>query len=525
MDTAGGASDSMERRGIPQGLLDFFASPGGHSLIVRGAAGTGKTTFALQLAEELGHLTHAYYMSVRVSDVSLYNQFPWLKPKLERLQQLKVARVQSAKPAEKGMKAQAPAANAEKHRLDRTELRKLEGRIEMGAEGDESYGRVGEGEVAENTVVFDLGSDLPEVDLAYDEVEKNLPERTLVLIDSIDALSERYGVVASKLINTLQKDLVESAAANVVYVLESSTDTRLDYLGDGVLAFSTREHAGRRARVMTLEKLRGAEIRQPKYLYSLAEGTLHAFPVSAPSRPEKSAAWVPVPDPASGAVSTGNADLDKLCGGLPLGSIVALEVGKDVPSFCLDNLKLAVMANFVAQERGVAYVPAQKATAEIVREWLSPFIGGPALDKYLRIFEASPLGSFEGSAGALRLEGQSVDTDLKWSALEHSLPEAKHPYLSFVAFDSLESVYGDRVLDAMTGHLSSVRRSRDVFLGIVGETNRSTGSLASFAHVHLRLENIDGTVVLYGQKPFTGLHVLSFDVGAGFPRAVLHPVA
>src|SRR3990170_1718552 len=187
----------MEAHGIPEEMRRFFEAPGGHSLIVRGAAGTGKTTFALQLAEELGHLTHAYYMSVRVSDVSLYNQFPWLKPKLERLQQLKVARVQSARPAEKGMKAQAPAANAEKHRLDRTELRKLEGRIEMGAEGDESY-----------------------------------------------------GVVASKLINTLQKDLVESAAANVVYVLESSTDTRLDYLGDGVLAFSTREHAGRRARVM-----------------------------------------------------------------------------------------------------------------------------------------------------------------------------------------------------------------------------------------------------------------------------------
>ncbi|HYS71567.1 MAG TPA: gas vesicle protein GvpD P-loop domain-containing protein, partial [Thermoplasmata archaeon] len=233
--------------GIPEEILQFFRAPGGHSLIVKGPAGTGKTTFALQLAEELGEGPRSFYMSIRVSDQSLYRQFPWLQERSEvgpRIQ-----RAVAETPADKD------EAKDGKHgsKVDRTELQKLEGRVEMGQEGDETYQKVGEGEVTNDSLIFDLGSDLPEIDLAYDEVERNLPHGTLVLVDSIDGLSERYGIVAGKLINTLQKDLVEKGNANVVYVLESTGETRLDYLGDGVVKFASDEHAGRRLRVMTIE--------------------------------------------------------------------------------------------------------------------------------------------------------------------------------------------------------------------------------------------------------------------------------
>ncbi|TLZ51857.1 MAG: hypothetical protein E6K18_03895 [Methanobacteriota archaeon] len=223
--------------GIPEEVLQFFHLPGGHSLIVKGSAGTGKTTFALQLAEELGEGARSYYMSIRVGDQSLYRQFPWLKEKTGEGRHF-----QRTVQAEAGAgAADAPDAKEGKRglKVDRTELQKLEGRVEMGQEGDETYQKVGEGEIQNDSLIFDLGSDLPEIDLAYDEVERNLPHGTLVLVDSIDGLSERYGIVASKLVNTLQKDLVEKGNASVVYVLESTGDTKLDYLGDGVIKFES----------------------------------------------------------------------------------------------------------------------------------------------------------------------------------------------------------------------------------------------------------------------------------------------
>src|SRR5437763_16134072 len=68
---------------IPREVVEFFNAAGGHSLIVKGPDGTGKTTFALQLTEELGEVSASHYLSARVSDESLFRQFIWLKERLK----------------------------------------------------------------------------------------------------------------------------------------------------------------------------------------------------------------------------------------------------------------------------------------------------------------------------------------------------------------------------------------------------------------------------------------------------------
>lgn len=500
--------------GIPDEFLQFFRAPGGHSLIVKGSAGTGKTTFCLQLAEELGEGARAYYMSIRVSDESLYRQFPWLRERRDstRFQRMPQPPTEEAAAAKPGLK------------VDRTELHKLEGRVEMGQEGDETYRKVGEGEVAGDSLIFDLGSDLPEIDLAYDEVERNLPNSTLVLVDSIDGLSERYGIVAGKLVNTLQKDLVEKGNADVVYVLESTGDTRLDYLGDGVVRFANEEHAGRRLRVMTMEKLRGTEIRQHKYLYTLKDGRIRAFGARLPPAPAKAGMWTPVQDLGKDAVSWGHPALDALVGGISVGSVIALEIDADVPTEYVSDLLLGLIANFASLGRGVAYVPSLRSSSEGVYEWIGPRLKPGTFDTYVRVFESSPLGMLEGSKNALHMEGSNVDTDLKWSNVEYRLPSAKHPFLSLLAFDTLEAVYGESVLQQMTGHIAAVRRSRDVLIGKVSPLTRSTSKLANAARIHLKLQNVNGSILLFGQKPYTELFNLSFSHEGGFPHAVLTPI-
>src|SRR5512136_3315966 len=74
---------------FPKEIVRFLSSPGGHSLILRGMAGTGKTTLALQMIEELAAVQQSYYMSTRVSDQSLFNQFPWLLEKVKEGEILK----------------------------------------------------------------------------------------------------------------------------------------------------------------------------------------------------------------------------------------------------------------------------------------------------------------------------------------------------------------------------------------------------------------------------------------------------
>src|SRR3989441_1439592 len=190
---------------IPREIVEFFNAPGGHSLIVKGPAGTGKTTFALQLTEALGEVTASHYLSSRVSDESLYRQFTWLKDRI--------------KPSILQTGSKSPHnTKVARHALDQ-----LEGKLEEGKEGeDEEPEAIGSGEGKGNFLEVTLGFDLPELEAAYDFVDDRAPKRSLVLIDSIDALAEHYGIPAARLITVLQKDLVGWSSQHVLDVLEGS---------------------------------------------------------------------------------------------------------------------------------------------------------------------------------------------------------------------------------------------------------------------------------------------------------------
>ena len=75
----------MENNGnnssFPNEIESFFKRPSGRSLMIKGSPGTGKTTFALQLLEELADPDKSFYLSTWLSDEALYSQFPWLEQK------------------------------------------------------------------------------------------------------------------------------------------------------------------------------------------------------------------------------------------------------------------------------------------------------------------------------------------------------------------------------------------------------------------------------------------------------------
>lgn len=493
--------------GIPEELLHFFRSPGGHSLIVKGPAGTGKTTFALQLAEELGGDAALHYLSSRVSDESLYNQFQWLR---ERMKPWTIQRL--------------PQPQTSKGRVARLRLDQLIGKVQEGQGPEEEEKPPGTPDVTDEGIEVIIGEDLPEIERAYDFVDHVLPGRGLLLIDSIDGLAEHYGVPASRLLNVIQGDLVEDSKQNVLYVLEGSGETRLDYLGDGVISLRSVEHTGRRLRVLTIEKLRGTELRQHKFIYTLGGARLRAFRIESGLRISSRGEWRPVPDLSKEVVSTGNQSIDMLIGGLHRSRVVSFEFGSNVATEYVDALRLGLVCNFAAQGRGIAHVPPRKGSLDQLKEILAGHVAESVFDQHVRVFETTSLGGLEAPKGALHMEGSNVDSDLKWSNVEYRLPKSTHPFLSILSFDTLESVYGDEVLDELSGHIAAVRRQGDIFVGFTTPLTKSKEKLASMAYQHIKVENLDGSTVLYCEKPHTVLYNLSFSIDGGCPKAVLTPI-
>ena len=509
---------------FPKEIVKFLSSPGGHSLILRGMAGTGKTTLALQMIEELAQVQQSYYMSTRVSDQSLFNQFPWLLEKVKEGEILKARRKVKKKADSEGQVEKILLGLAqikgelktEKVKSSRKELQKLQGLIEAG--GEESIAEPGR----EGELVVSVGSMMPEIEMAYDVVDRALPERTLVVIDSIDALADKYGVNASKLINALQKDLVEGCGTNVVYVLETP-DPLLDYLGDGVIYLSVNNSTGRRIREMDILKLRGCEIKQPKYVYTLLGGRVRTFEYSRYSKPERPKAFDGIDDPDTKHVSTGNEDLDAMLeGGLRKGTITLIELSPGVPVVASAQIENAIICNFLANKRGVAWFPTKKTGAEPAREELLGYVDAEDFDKYARVLEPhAPSGA--PKPFVMTLEGEDVKVDLKWQDVQYALKGTGSPTLAIIGFDSLESIYGPGVLDGLMEFLTSLLNNDGIFVATVTPSVKSTSRLSDLAHTHLRIDKISGVTMVRGEEPYTAPNAMT-DPESGDFRPKLVPI-
>src|SRR2546422_1897969 len=473
---------------VPPEVASFLSVLDGRSLVVKGPAGTGKTTLVLQLLETLGRQDSSLYLPTRVPESALPEQFSGLKDVIRR-----------TTPGE-GMKLR-PSRSA-----PRTKLKELEGLVE-----------VADVDLEDESQPFEPPRILEPLEMVWDFVDENM--KALVVVDSIDALHEQLGIANSRLMNTFQGDLVDSGSTNMVYVLEKSGETALDYLGDGVVSLASTEHRGRRLRVLTIEKLRGQEIRLHKYLYTLSGGHFTVFGTTENSKPAKPKEWQHQPDSGKDIVGTGMRSLDGVVGGLSRGTISVFKISDEVPTEYVDALRLSMICNFASGGRGVAHVAPGKGTTEQLRGLVGPHMSPNAFEKHIHVFEAAAPESRDLAKNATFMEGK-----LKWADIEYHLSQSRRPFLALVAFDTLEAAFGGQSLDAISHILSSIRRSGDIFVGLMSPESSQAAKLVSLAKIVLTMESVDGCVILYGDKPHTGLFHLSFDWSAGIPNARLQPI-
>ncbi len=226
---------------LPKEIVEFIKRSGTKSLIVKGDPGSGKTTFSLEILSHFKDDMAILYVSSRVPDHVLVEQFPWITEiinlKLERRER----------------------------KIKRDKLRRLEGLIEEGLVEEKVV-------LKGDELTIEVGEMLPELERIYDFVEAQKDKVPLICVDSLDGLAEKYGIPVEKIITTLQTDIVESGAGNIVFVQEASSVKNVDYLVDGVVLLKHDPSLGFWKRIMYILKLRGFPINKPKYVYTLHNG-------------------------------------------------------------------------------------------------------------------------------------------------------------------------------------------------------------------------------------------------------------
>jgi len=502
---------------VPPEVVAFLSGKGGRSLIIKGGAGTGKTTFGLELLERIGQPSRSFYLSTRVGDETLYRQFPWL-----RTTEMRSRILDAAKLFLDTVQASGKPRPAE---LPESEQRKIKaGREVLGSFGQER----GPPTRVDRTHLAALlkRSPMPEVENVYNRIERALPEKSLLVIDSLEGVTHKYGLEMEEFVMALQKDLVEASSTDVVMILEKPEAGGIEYLVDGLISIQREELDERRVRHLRLEKLRATNIGRARYAVTLDGGRFGALGVEGmPNGKAAAATWTATSDPER-FYSTGIPDFDALLGGgFRRGSFNAFEVDVNVGVDDYYMLFTPTFLNFLCQGRGMIAVLAAGESPEKLRESLVRHVPAHHFDTRVRVPDYTISETEEPYILPMARFGRDEAMRAMVTAEKAAAGPDRKPFIEYMAFDTFESLMGDQV--AIRMYFSGVSRTKHVGnlgIGLLKPGLLVSSEILNMMDTYFRIVNIDNAPCIYGIRPRTTIYAISPDPEKGPPHAVLTPV-
>jgi KaiC/GvpD/RAD55 family RecA-like ATPase len=501
--------------GVPPEVLVFLSGKGGRSLIVKGGAGTGKTTFGLELLERVGKPAQSYYLSTRVGDDALYRQFPWLKATELRSRILDAGKLfLDAVAAGRKNEPELPEEQKRKVRAAKEMMRSFQDERGPPTRVDRTHLQA----IAKR-------NPMPEVENVYNRVESALPERSLLVIDSLEGVTHKYGLEMEEFVMALQKDLVEGSNTNVVMILEKPEAGGIEYLVDGLLSIQREEFDERRVRHMRLEKLRATKIGRARYAVTLNGGRFEALGLGNPTQHVTPSPWHPVPDPDR-YYSTGIPDFDKLLdGGFRRGSFNAFEVDVNVGVEDYYQIFVPTFLNFLSQSRGIVAVLAAGESHEKFRATLSRHTPPNVFDQRVRIVDYNKSEAEEPYIVPMAHYGREDAVQTMVAAENAARGPQQKPFLEYFSFDTLESLMGDQVALRMYFHgVGRTKQIGNLGIGLLKPGLLVTSEILNMMDTYFRIINIDSALCIYGIRPRTSIYAVSYDAVNGPPHAKLTPV-
>ena len=213
---------------IPSELLQFVRRDT-YSLLVKGYAGTGKTTLSLTILRTLKIKNNFFYISTRLSPKQLFIYYPWLGKY-----------------------------------------------VDITANQDENP--TSSQHMGYNISSFE-DARLDEPESLFERITNQLMDvkAPIIIIDSWDAVASFMDKEARLNNERVLQTWRERAGAKLIFISENPNDTTLDFLVDGIVELDQKVHDGMRLREISLTKLRGIRINKPSYLYTLNKGVFQSY--------------------------------------------------------------------------------------------------------------------------------------------------------------------------------------------------------------------------------------------------------
>ncbi len=434
---------------LPPELLHFLRRRS-YSLLIKGEAATGKTILALSILRELGQASNYLYLSTRVSPAQLFENHPWLS---------ELAVMEKPKTAEAPQKPEPDAGEAES----------------------------GKPELAQERERF-IDARLDEPVPFFERITNELMDvrSPTIVVDSWDPIGMMMDADALVSNTKVLQTWRERAEANLITLIEDSSNSSYDSLFDGVVTLDKYYEEGRIVRMIQLSKLSGVKINRPSYLFSLDGGIFQSFrsynPLEIDPRRPDGWSW------EKRTRSTGYRELDALLDGtLPSGTIMSLNLSSGVNSAMVLLLLSGIFGRGAPTSRIVLFRPFEGIGVDQA--------GGALGEVVVPIQLAKARGrATAGSAGSLK---EQFEKQKKASG-------GKKVVL-LIGSEFLLNASGDEDRERL---LEFMKAKLDLSV-IVSGSDAPLENATRVADVSLKLSDINGTPLLQAQLPWTEYFAIS----------------
>ena len=446
---------------MPDELMRFIQRDT-YSLLIKGFAGTGKTTLALTILRALESKNNFFYISTRISPKQLFQYYPWLAKFVEQ-----------PKPENPG---EAPdpklMPSFEDARLDEPES------------------------------LFER--------ITNQQMDIKSP---VIIIDSWDAIASFMDKEARLNNERVLQTWRERAGAKLIFISEHPEDTTLDFLVDGIVEMKQSHYKSVKVREIFLLKLRGVRIERSSYIYTLDNSIFRSF---SPYRPVKFK-----PGPRKKISSDGIATADhvrsgypvldgSLGGGFPRKGVVLLELDTHVNTSVAMAFLERMVANFVSAGNPVLFQPFDWMDPHAIMNYLEPSM--PAAKKDL--FKILWMGKVGGMSGNIISPDKKQKAAPSIAALANM--KQKHSgklLLNIMGTDIMQRLYGQKgVRSGMENLMSDMRTSADLSIAVISHSQGDVLEyLSEVSDMHLHFLMINDTLFLQSLVPASTLYSVVFD--------------
>ncbi len=451
--------DSPSR--IPEDLLRFIRQDT-YSLLVKGFAGTGKTTLALTILNVLRIKNNFFYISTRISPRQLHQYYPWLKDLIGQ-----------SKPRATGLAREPELMSSfEDARLD---------------EPESLFERI-------TNQLMDIKS-------------------PIIIIDSWDAIASFMDREARLNNERVLQTWRERAGAKLILISEQPTDTTLDFLVDGIVELKQSYYNNVKIRQIFLQKLRGTRITRASYLYTLENSIFHSFVPYQPIKfePGRRIAAKVSELSINDNIGSGYPLLDASLGsGFPKNGLVLLELDSHVNMIIAMIFLQRIVSNFVSSGNPVLLQPVNWMDPSSILRVFETFL--PAGKKSL--FKILWTGKPHKLSDNIILSSKNGNTDQLLAALAKMKQRHRDKLLlNIMCTEATQSLHkAGRLRNEIKSVLSRIMSHADLSIAVLTSSQEDMVKFISeLSNIHLRFMMINDTLFLQSLLPSSNLYSPIFD--------------